>query len=299
MTANADKFDKVVNMNTNKKKILVLIGEKGASGEQFVSDLQHYSDDEYLLKRYADVGIGIQNGQVTVRFLDDDTELDDVDLVYLRGMTDEAVRHALALYLNHKGIAVINSESDRFQVITKLEQYVMLALGDVPVPDSFFAGRPQYYKKAHMFLGEKFPLVAKSIGGKNGSDNVLVATYEELDALAIPSPIFQPFLPNEFDYRVIVTGDRVALSYKRVRSTEENSHKNNVANGASREMTDLPDELKELAVRAAHVVGREFTGLDILTKRSRVILGRWLGNDCYVRVDIRQVLVERLLVLVM
>lgn len=243
----------------------MLVGPRSKTGERFVETLCRYSEDLYRIRRYSAVAITIRKGKVAAHYIDDGTDVADADLVYLRGITNEPLRHALATYLDSRGVPVINTESHTYQAITKLEQYVLMALAGVPVPDSVFIADPAQYQQVPELLGTEPPLVAKSISGSNGNDNQLVMSRDELQTLAIDQPVFQPFMPNEFDYRVIVAGDEVILAYKRIRSVEATDYKNNIGQGGRREMTDLPQELQQIAVRAAHALGREFAGLDILT----------------------------------
>ncbi|MNH58538.1 Alpha-aminoadipate--LysW ligase LysX [compost metagenome] len=247
------------------KQITVLIGDKGTSGERFVEQMTQHSNDTYVLRRYADIAVIIKDGNVRCVYMDDQTDVASADLVYLRGITYEPLRHALAAYLDAKGVKLVNSESLRYQTMSKLEQYVTLALAGVPVPDSVFVSRPDYYSKVSDLLGNEFPIVAKSITGSNGRDNELLTSQSELDQLDMEQPIFQAFIPNQFDYRVIVADDHVSLAYKRIRNASGENYKNNIAQGGRREMVELPAELQDIAIRAAHAVGREFCGLDILT----------------------------------
>lgn len=247
------------------KKIIVLVGEKHESGKKFVDDIAKYSKNSYVLKKYSDVCVSIKDGELKAFFIDDNTGFDDADLVFLRGMTDSELRHVLAAYLFNRGIPVVNSESNKYQVMSKLEQNVVLALSGVPVPDCVFVSDEKHYEKAFSLLGVDFPIVAKSINGRNGNDNILVRSALELSNLDIPSPVFQPFIPNMFDYRVIVAGEQVILSYKRVRSVDTDDYRNNISQGGRREFVDLPDDLRMMAVRASKSLGREFCGLDILT----------------------------------
>lgn len=247
------------------KRVAVLVGSKSTSGERFVETLDRYSEDQYSIRHYSSIAIVIKHGVVSAYYLDDGVDVADTDLVYLRGITNEPLRHALAAYLKSKNIPVVNTESHTYQTITKLEQYVVMALAGVPVPDSVFITDPSRYYQVPVLLGAPFPYVAKSISGSNGNDNQLVASEEELRSLEIDQPVFQPFIPNEFDYRVIVAGDKVLLSYKRIRSVHTSDYKNNIGQGGRREMTSLPEELQHIAIKAAHAIGREFSGLDILT----------------------------------
>lgn len=249
------------------KRILVFVGDvdKTSSGVRFVHDIQEYSQDEYIVKSYSDLVIQFKKGNLSLSFFNDDLSIDTCDLVYLRGISSSEIRHVLAAYLTAKNIPVVNSESTRFQMMTKLEQYAVFALAGIPVPDGVFVARPEYYEYALTLLNSPFPIVAKSISGKNGRDNALIYTLEEFKRISMYLPIFQAFIPNEFDYRVIVAGDSVALTYKRIRHAGSRGHQNNIGQGGVREMVELPQELHGLALRAAHAVGREFAGLDLMT----------------------------------
>lgn len=247
------------------KRVSVFGGDMHRSGERFVEAMSRYTNDEYTMRLYADVAVVIKRGEVRCFYLSDGGDIALTDLVYLRGITDEHLRHALAAYLGHKGVPVINSESNHFQCMSKLEQYVVFALAGIPVPDSVFVSRAEHYRRAVELLECEFPIVAKSITGSNGRQNVLIKSVGELKDLKIDQPIFQAFIPNSFDYRVIVAGDKVALAYRRTRQTGTGEHRNNLARGGRREIATLPEELQKMAVEAARIVGRELSGLDIVT----------------------------------
>lgn len=247
------------------KTITVFVGGNGVSGTRFVDALQRYTDTTCVTRQYADVAVVIRGGTVRCFYVSDGTDVSATSLAYLRGISSDALRHVLAVYLRSNQVPVVNSDSLSFQAMTKLEQYVVLALAGVPVPDSVFVASPDHYDKVVGYLGGSFPVVAKSITGSNGRDNVLIKDAVGLDTLAIGDPVFQAFIPNEFDYRVIVAGEEVLLAYKRVRSVAVDSYKNNIAQGGRREMTTLSPDLQTMAVQAAKALGREFAGIDIVT----------------------------------
>ncbi len=246
------------------KNIAVLVDpSRSLSGQRFVDALNKHSQNIAQIINYSDIVVSIKRGVVTFTTIAGEDIFKNIDLVYLRGITFEPLRHAAGAYLSSRGIAIVNSESHNFQTMSKLEQYVVLAIHGVPIPDSVYVGRSDHFEAIPLLLGSTFPLVAKSITGRNGDENVLVHSVDELKSLAIDQPIFQPYIENTFDYRVIVAGKEVLLAYKRIRGND-GSHKNNVSQGGRREMTEISEELEHIAISAANAVGREFTGLDIL-----------------------------------
>ena len=80
----------------------------------------------------------------------------------------------------------------------------------------------------------------------------------------------QEFIPHgHYDLRLLVLGSKVIASMKRVAS----SWKTNISLGAEPVHYDPPSEIKEIAVRAAEILGCELAGVDILqTSKGPVIV---------------------------
>jgi glutathione synthase/RimK-type ligase-like ATP-grasp enzyme len=250
-------------------KCLILLSQHSPSGEKFVQKLSSYNtDNHYQAKKYDELAVLIKNNQVKIFSISDDQDVLDFDLVFLRGTVHAPLRHAITDYLNFHGKIAVNSESLTYQRMTKLEQNVHLALNQLPVPDSLYLANLANVRMAlEAISGFSFPLVAKSINGRNGNDNEIVKSVEEIQQLPFNDLILQPFIPNDFDYRVITAGEKVLLAYKRIRGVGEENYKNNISRGGRREMIELDHQLAEMAVKAANVSGREFSGLDILVDK--------------------------------
>ena len=248
-------------------RALILLSDESPSGEQFCNELNMFAGDDYESRRYSEIVVCVKDGGIRICFVDDGTDLRNFDLVYLRGITYGPLRHVIAVYLQKFGVAIVNSESFEFQNMTKLEQNIVLALNDIPVADSLYVADRNNYEAAITKFNFSFPLIAKAIDGKNGKNNEMVRSLDELNVIEFDDLVLQPFLPNDFDYRVIVAGGEVILAYKRIRNVAGDDYKNNISQGGTREVVELPEELKRMAVGAAHAVGREFCGLDILTNK--------------------------------
>lgn len=248
------------------KEILILKGDRpneSATGSFFTwENLQRFGSDQYFLEQYSDIIISLINGELRCVSATTGRDIASYDLVYIRDITHENVRNTIAMYLSSNGKKFINSELQNTQYTDKLLQYVAFSLAGLPIPNTVFADKKYRVKAADLL---SYPLVVKSTTGSNGRDNFLVHTSEELEKLEVSDNfVLQTFIPNQFDYRVIVADDTVLLGYKRVRQ-DDSTHKNNVSQGANRELVDgLTNHIRDTAVSAARVLGRNISGVDIL-----------------------------------
>lgn len=153
---------------------------------------------------------------------------------------------------------------------SKLKQTTYLALHGVSVPRTYFAGSyaGKEINKALEFLG--LPVVVKLSRGKKGQGVFLANNKTELEKILSENngeEIFlQEFIPNKFDYRILVLGDEIACAEKRSR-IDENEFRNNVYLGANEEFVDkseLDEKVRELAPFAAQVANIQVAGVDIV-----------------------------------
>jgi glutathione synthase/RimK-type ligase-like ATP-grasp enzyme len=254
----------------DKKNILILKGDRpntSDTGSYFTwENLKRLNQDEYFLENYSDIIITIIDGNVQFVSAVTGRDLASYDLVYIRDITHEEVRNALAMYLTHHQKKYINNELGRSQYTSKLLQYVALGLAGLPVPNTVYASAV-HREKASYLLGD-YPLVAKSTTGSNGSDNFLVSTVYELNKINPHGAfVLQSFIPNLYDYRIIVADDDILLGYKRIRR-DESDYLNNVSMGATRELVqEIDDDIRTTAIAAAKILGRNLSGVDILQNK--------------------------------
>ena len=118
-----------------------------------------------------------------------------------------------------------------------------------------------------------FPVIIKGSGGDRGTRVYKADNLEQLEKLVRDLRksevedgrryMLQEFIPNDGDYRVLVLGDKVLGVMKR--SAEQNSgeFRNNYSAGGTVEVAELPEEIKQLAIRAAKVCGLAVAGVDV------------------------------------
>ena len=201
-----------------------------------------------------------------------------------RDLTDFAVVHfdawtkapqqalAAALYLKRQNVPVTNEEMQHILGDTKVGELVRMADSGVPLPDTFTSSRREIlrvFKKQPVFA---YPFIAKASDVFGGKLNFLVKNYDELRQALNSNKdktfVLQRFIPNEFDYRVLVMGGKVRLVMKRARDLNGASHVNNTSQGAAAEflpISVLTPAMQRDAVRAAELTLRSgFSGVDVI-----------------------------------
>ena len=210
--------------------------------------------------------------KTSVQIWDNYNECDiaDFDLIHLRNV-DKAINlfdyaWAITDYIRHNGGDVVE-EVDQGLALGKLSQMVTFQHRGLPVPRTVASWDNETLKC--LALAElSFPMIVKANNAMQGSDNHLVHTKHELDAILNGSSeqyVAQEFIPNDGDYRVLFNGySQPPLIFKRQKI--EGSHLSNTSKGSEAQL-QTPDALGDgvsIALEAAKAVNRKFTGIDIM-----------------------------------
>ena len=199
------------------------------------------------------------------------TDLTDLKAIVVRpvgrGSLEEIIfRMDLLRRLEAAGVVVVNPAeaievcSDKYRALWHME------LAGLPVPRTVATEDVRSAIQAFHELGGD--VVVKPLFGSRGVGSVRITDPETalrvFRAIAFHHGVIyiQEFIPHgSYDIRALVVGDEVVASMRRVL---ERSWKKNVYQGARPEPYELPDELAELALRAARAVKCEVAGVDIL-----------------------------------
>lgn len=237
--------------------------------EQLSRRLSDFSLD-HEIKTFLNLEIFIESGKSRIYI--DGRRFEDFSHVFFRRVGKyKHVANIIASYAKARSIQTIDSYYNSVRGSSKLNQMFHLATTSLSVPRTYFS--PQYGDKkldaAIDFL--HLPIVAKMSSGRMGTGVFLAHSKSMLGALLEEHMdkefILQEFIPNSFDYRLLVLGDTVAIAEKRTRQQEE-SFRNNVGLGAKEEflpVSDVPNDIQSLAVQAAQTMSIEIAGVDIVT----------------------------------
>ena len=118
--------------------------------------------------------------------------------------------------------------------------------------------------KEHM----TFPFVAKDARGTRGSTNFLIESSDQLAKVLTEHTektfVLQQYIPNKGDYRLFVTGSKVALAIYR---ESRDGYLNNTSQGAKARLVSVAEikpEMIEDAIQASKFFGRDIAGVDMV-----------------------------------
>lgn len=150
--------------------------------------------------------------------------------------------------------------------------YQMLALkrAGIDVPKTIYGSL--FYLRDNAAKYFEFPIIIKGSGGDRGTRVFKANNQEELNKLTMDLRtsevedgkryMVQEYIENDGDYRVLVLGQKVLGVMKRS-SQNKTEFRNNYSAGGKVEVSDLPEEIKKLAVKAAEVCGLWVAGVDV------------------------------------
>jgi glutathione synthase/RimK-type ligase-like ATP-grasp enzyme len=220
-----------------------------------------YSDLHFAVLKQTPVVFDAKNGR----------NMEDYSFVHFKNWQYELeLASVLAGYLDHHHVPFANTEVNNHLHFNKLSQMFTLAFAGIPVPETIY-GHP-VTERTLAFLHEHltFPMIVKAVDASRGDNNYLIRDAAGLDELLEREPdmhfIFQEFIPNVGDYRVLYIGlDQAPLVF--LRKGDESTHLNNTSKGGQGSLVPfakLTPAVQHDALAAATTLGREIGGVDVI-----------------------------------
>ncbi|MHA1711400.1 MAG: RimK family alpha-L-glutamate ligase [Candidatus Freyarchaeota archaeon] len=220
-----------------------------------------------------------------------------------RGSLEEIIfRMDLLHRLERLGMLIINSPSAIERAVDKYHALSLLEEHGLPVPRTAVAEGHREALDAFYELGGD--VVVKPLFGSRGVGSTRVSDPETaarvFRAIAFYHGVIylQEFIPHgNSDIRAFVVGNRVVAAMRRVAE----GWKTNVSQGANPMPLVLDQEMEELAVEAARVVGCEVAGVDVLEGPTGPVVVEvnsqpgWRGLQTVAKVNIADEIIEYIL----
>jgi len=276
---------------------LVLI-KKAAKKLGVRLDLVSYNrvffDTETLKVRLRKFQISTNNFQTNTKFQitnnkkDDGVDVNEYDVLFFR----TTGKHWEEVDLINYQLKITNYELGEKPIIVdpivlsgkpsmacKAYQMLTLKRSGIEVPKTVYGSLWFLYETMKQFSinNFQFPIIIKGSGGDRGTRVFKADNLEEMEKLVRELRkseteegkryMLQEFIPNNGDYRVLVLGKKVLGVMKRSSQSLE-EFKNNYSVGGKVELATLPQNILDLAVRAAEVCGLAVAGVDVMVKNN-------------------------------
>ncbi len=197
------------------------------------------------------------------------TPLDDCDALIVRIMPRASLEQIIfrmdALHmLERRGVRVINRPTAIERTVDKYYTSALLAEAGLPTPRTVVAERWEDALAAFRELGD---VLVKPLFGSMGRGIVRIddeeLAYRVFRALELERAVYylQRMVPHAGrDIRAFVVGGRVVAAMER----RAEGWRTNIARGGRAAPILLSNELEDLSLRAAAVVGCDYAGVDLL-----------------------------------
>lgn len=231
------------------------------------SKLKKYYKVDLTTVAYSDIEIFIESGKT--KLLCKGEKIENTDFVWIKpNWATRDLVSTVATYLERKKIPHTDVEQQK----SKLTDILHLAFEGLSVPKTYYCRTNRLVKnikKIERFCG--YPFIIKIIRGSLGKGLFYIedkaSFLEQIDRLGSQKNyICQPFIPNTFDYRIIVANLEVVSGEKRIR--KEGEFRNNAHLGAEEiflDLDDIPSDIRKLSIKAAKTLNLDWTGIDIVT----------------------------------
>ncbi len=207
-------------------------------------------------------------------FYEEDKKLSDVDYVIPR------IKPALTFYgtaivrqFEVMGIKCLNGSDSITKSRDKLHTLQLMAQHGVNIPVTSFANS-FYDTKDLIKIVSSAPLVVKLLEGTKGVGVVLAETNKAAESVinafrSLKADILvQQYIKESKgqDIRCFVVGGQVVASMERV--AQEGEFRANIHLGATARAIQITDEERELAIKAAKIIGLDVAGVDMVRSNS-------------------------------
>lgn len=198
-------------------------------------------------------------------------DLKDFSLVWLSSFWNSRdIGYAIRIYLDHFNVKHSFVEKST----SKVTDQVNFGLNNILTPNTYFVNTKdisEYIERIEDVCG--YPLIIKDTKGSRGKYSAYIKNRKELISKFRELPkhrkyIFQEYIPNEYDWGVLVANGEVVSAEKSY--PKDGEFRNNASNGAREvfvNIEEIPDQIKDIAIRASEVLGLSWARSDIIVDK--------------------------------
>lgn len=197
------------------------------------------------------------------------TDLSEFDVVFPRLSGDDLLMGEQLVEMLSDSSCYTHMDPDSFSIASnKFLMMDILNEGRLNIPRSIYTLSTKTAVEAADDMG--YPIVIKLISGYAGKGIMRASQKSELRPIIDTLEIFEQDIclqdyienPGE-DIRILVIGDET-YSYKRIGDKESEEWRSNISIGGDRKKYDAPEEMRQMAIKAAKLSGFDMCGVDIM-----------------------------------
>jgi len=226
------------------------------------------TDIQYIY--FCDLQVTLTQDETVFTFGNFTLSKENVDLLIIRGgFNDFAIAVQLVKFCKKHGIKVFDNNLHKVKYfINKKADMLNFALANLPIPKTFI-----YTDVAQLEISNmEYPLIMKGNNSSQGKKIYKIDAVEDIETLVqreekkLSDYLIQEYIEYEQDIRLLVIGDEVIGSMRRI--PQKGEFRANFSLGGDVELFVAPDDMKELAVKAAKSCELEMSGVDILIDKA-------------------------------
>lgn len=217
---------------------------------------------------YSSIKFIFKNNSVEV--LHGSIDLKSFDSVWLSSYwASRDLACAVKSYLDSHGIQSTHVESSP----SKLTDIMNFCINDIVCPDTFYVENSELHSNIQDLEDVcGYPMIMKDIKGCGGENSKYIENRERLiecinERKTDRKFIFQRFIPNNYDWGILVANNRVVSG--EMSTPKEGEFRNNV--GATENFVSLdliPDNIKDIAIKASNALGLSWSRSDIVVDKN-------------------------------
>ncbi len=266
------------------KKILVLVNNGSEKITSFYAEAEQRNEGKIIfeVRRYKDLVISFETGEATVKFIQDDVNIQSFDLIYFKTRVKNAeIASVVANMAKQQNIPYVDKVTSQQPTDKKVHQGALLAMRGLPVPKSIYMDKSHWENKFNMLEKElELPFIFKDNDGRKGRNNFLINSPKDFKQ-AIKSVIAdnlqmiaQEYVPNDGYYRIVILGRQVAMAMHRKVDQKVSHLYNRDRDGLPTyvDETELSLDSIRIAVNSAEYLGLDVAGVDLIKDKDN---GMW------------------------
>ena len=189
------------------------------------------------------------------------------------GVTNTQIGLAILTIFENTGMFVINERRPMELCANKLYSAIQLDTYKIPTPRTAFVANLSSLDDALGKIGNKFPVIVKTLTGAEGVGVSIVESYESLKSVLQTlwkfeaEIIIQEYLPIKNDVRVLVLDGKVVAAAMRGKAPKD--FRTNLAQGAVGGPYKLSDQERVIAENAAQAFGCYYVGVDMVMSEGK------------------------------